>query len=72
MEVVLSYCENSGFDIRLDCRLSDLRCKDDVSVMGKDSGKLQVFLGCLNDSVGMFGMRFTPSEGCCATRLAQR
>lgn len=46
-EVALSSDANSGMDIH-------------VVVLSKDLGTLQVFLGRLDHSEGMLGMRFAP------------
>lgn len=45
-----------------DTTLPDLKNADDVVAVGKDPGKLQVFLYRLNSSVCMFRMCFAPSK----------
>lgn len=42
-------------------RNCDLEYADDIVLLSKDPNKLQVFLGGINDSVGMFEIRFVPS-----------
>lgn len=63
MEIALSSCENNEIDICADSTLSDLGYADDIMLLGGDSIKLQVSLDHLNDSAGMFGMRFASPNG---------
>lgn len=52
----------SCIDIYLDRKLSDFGYTDDTTLFNEDRNLSQVFLGRLNDSVGMFTMHFTSAK----------
>lgn len=62
MEIVVSSCENDSIDIWSDRNLWDLEYSDNFVLLTEDPSKLPVFLDCLNDGAGRFGMRFAPSN----------
>lgn len=61
-KVAVYSCENSGTNICADKKLSDVEFVTDVVLLIEDSRKLQTFLDCTNDSVGLFGMCFVRSK----------
>lgn len=54
-------CVNSDIDICLNRKMCDLEYAADVVLLSKNSSKMQVFFGNLNDSVGMFRISIAPS-----------
>lgn len=58
----------NGTDICSHKNLSDLEYSDDVALVSEDPTNLQVSLDRVNDSVGMYRMRFAPSK--CKMRLS--
>lgn len=62
VEIGLCPCENSGTNICSDRKPCDLEYADNVVLLSEDLMKLQVILDRLNDSTGMFGIRFAPSK----------
>lgn len=61
-DIVLSSSGNSGIDVYSDKKLSDFECADDIVLLSEDSNKLEDFLDCVNDGVGMFGTSFALSK----------
>lgn len=53
---------NIDIDICLDSNWYDVGYANDVVILNEDPIKLRVFVDRLKDSVGMFGMCFTPSK----------
>lgn len=62
IEIALTSRDNSGTNVCADRSLSDLKYADDGGLLIEDPIKLQVFLDCPDDCVGIFGMRFVPSR----------
>lgn len=52
-----SSCENSGSDVCWDMQLFDFHNKENVGLLDKDQSKLDVFLGSLKDSPGIFAVK---------------
>lgn len=61
-EIIESLCENSSVIVCPNNKLSNLDYVDEVVLLSKSSGKLQVFLDHTKNRVGMLGICFIPSK----------
>lgn len=62
VELALSSCEISCFDIFSSSKLYGLKYKDTIVHLNEDSGDLSLFLAHINDRVAKFRFRCEPSK----------
>jgi hypothetical protein len=62
LEGALKGSEDLGVELLPGNKLTDIEYADDIALLSSSSSNMQIMLNRLNDTVGLYGMRFAPSK----------